>query len=120
MKEVNVAGMLRKITWKQFQTWLAFDMIEPIGGVRHDHLTASIIAMMANLRRDVERFPTPWPYTDFLLRWGEAEQPMQPVKKVYPTWQQLKLQGQMLAALYNAAENEHEQRRGRRRKKSNG
>jgi hypothetical protein len=107
--------MLRRITWKKFVTWKAFDELEPIGGQRLDHLTASIVSTLVNLRRNVDKYPDPFPLADFLLKWGSDSATVKPPPKpTGKTWQQLKLMGQVLAALYNQAEDDHNKRRRRK------
>jgi len=111
--------MLGKISWAKFIRWQAFDELDPIGGLRHDYLTASIVSMMVNLRRDHEKYPDPVPLKTFLLEWGKKAKKLLDTnpKPKGKSWQELKLIGQMMAGLYNAAEDEHQKKLAKRRKK---
>lgn len=111
--------MLAKIPWSKFVRWQAFDEIDPIGGLRHDYLTASIVAMMANLRRDHEKHPDPIPLATFLLQWGKKAKKLLDAnpKPKGKSWQELKLIGQMMAAMYNAAEDDYNRKKQRRKKR---
>jgi hypothetical protein len=111
MKRVNVDGMLREISAKQFIEWIAFDELEPIGGLKDDYRAASIVATLVNLRRNVEKFPAPIPISNFLLKWGDELRNQPAVKPPQKTWQQLKLIGQVMAASYNMMEEAKHRRR---------
>lgn len=105
------------MTWKQFQSWQAYDKIDPIGGARLDTLVASIVSTLVNLHRNTEKYPNPFPIADFVLKWGEASKFVtEPAKPVGKTWQQLKLIGQICAAAYNITE-EEERRKSKRKKR---
>jgi hypothetical protein len=105
--------MLRRMPWRQFQRWQAFDEVEPIGGVRLDYNTASIVSTLVNLRRNTEKHPEPFHLVDFLLKWGgeKKDAPVETPKPTQKTWQQLKFMGQWLSALYNQAEETPAKRR---------
>jgi hypothetical protein len=110
--------LLRRLSWKKFLSWKAFDEIEPIGGKRLDYLVASIVSTLVNLRRNVEKYPSPFPLGDFLLNWGvKSGGSVKPPPKPQKTWQQLKLMGQILAGMYNAAEDEHQRKLKRQKKR---
>jgi hypothetical protein len=107
-----------------------FDDIEPFTAIRDDLQFASIVSTLVNLRRNVEKFPEPFPLTDFLLLFGDKEERerqsklIAAIKKTDPKltkakdWRELKAMGQFLAALYNAAEDsENEKKEKRRRRK---
>jgi hypothetical protein len=88
--------------------------LEPIGAIRQEWGFASIVAALVNLRRNTEKYPKPFPISDFLVRWGEEEVKAEPPKPQGKTWQQLKLIGQVLAASYNMMEEEKQKRRRKR------
>lgn len=55
------------MSWTEFQRWAAFDALDPIGGRRDDLLAAHWMATFVNMHRDHEKFPNPFPLTDFIL-----------------------------------------------------
>jgi hypothetical protein len=67
---------------------------------------------LVNLHRNREKFPDPFPISDFVLKWGD-DAGKAPAKKPGKTWQQLKLIGQVMAASYNMMEEEDQKKRKR-------
>jgi hypothetical protein len=105
--------MLDQMSWKEFQDWRNFNELEPFTAMREDMRTASIVAALYNLRRNTEKFPDPFPVTDFLLLFGdELERDRlrtalghgKDAKPKQKSWQELKAMGQFLAMMYNALE----------------
>ena len=112
--------MLHQMSWEQFVSWKAFDRIEPIGGKRLDYLFASMVSMMANLHRNTEKFPDPFPLSMFLLKWDETKKKLEVVEAPKPkqkSWQELKAIGMFCAAAFNAIEESDRERREKRKKK---
>ncbi len=101
--------MLRDMPIEQFQEWMAFDEIEPIGGRRGDWQAASVVSTLYNLQRNRERYPEPFSPEMFLLEHGKAPSPLPTAKPAGMPWQQMKF----LAQAYVAGVNQ-ENARGRR------
>lgn len=104
-------------TRSQILDWQTFDELEPIGDIRGDHQAASIVAMLANIHRNTDKFPKPFPVAAFLLNFGgapelAAELP-KPRKK---DWRELKAIAQSLATMYNEEERKKTLRMNRRKR----
>lgn len=96
MGRVDVDAMLRSLTWQQLVEWELFTRLE--GGFeedRADYRAASIASMIANTNRDPKKHPAPWPMTDFLVQFGDA----QPASATRPQqdWRMMKAIGQAMA-----------------------
>lgn len=88
---------------------MEFNKTYPIGLDRLDTLFASVVAAIYNTRRNVEKFPEPWPISDFILEWGKGK-PKKKDDKTKPgltparDWRDLKLIGQIYSAAFNMIE----------------
>ncbi len=89
--------MLRGLTAEQFLGWLAYAELEPFDEMRADYRAASIVQMIANMNRDPKKHPKPFLITEFVLKFGEAEE----VKKPQQRWQDQKAIARMYAAMYD-------------------
>lgn len=71
--------MLRGLSVRQFQEWLAYMDLEPIDERRADFRAASIVQALYNINRDVKRYPTPFKLDDFVLKFEDAPKQKQDV-----------------------------------------
>jgi len=69
---VNVDGMLRSLTAKQFMEWEHYARLEPFNELRDDYRAASIVQMIANVNRGKEQ--KPYALQDVLIKFGEQEE----------------------------------------------
>jgi len=100
---VNVDAMLRSLTARQFQEWLAYARLEPFDEVRADYRAAQVAQMvlLVNLAKDA-KLPT---LDELLLKFGEVTEP---AKASAPMdWRKMKALTQMLAASYAEPEKPH-------------
>jgi hypothetical protein len=87
--------MLRGMTVAQFFEWIAYAEMEPFDEIRADYRAASIVAMIANMNRDIKKHPRALPIADFVLKFGvETTRPKR------QTWQEQKLVAAQFAAMY--------------------
>ena len=96
--------MLRSLTARQFAEWEHFVQLEgPLGEIRQDYRTASILQMLANVNRAAKQ--KPYTLEDFLLKFGEQDEE-KPRRSTKQTWQEQKalLLGPILAAYSVPAE----------------
>jgi hypothetical protein len=68
---------------REFAEWMSFARLEPIGERRGDWQAASIVAAIANANRDPKKRKEAFAVSDFLLRFGTAEE--EPERQ---TWQE--------------------------------
>jgi hypothetical protein len=94
---VNVRQMLGEISWTEFIEWMVFNEVEPFDPIRADMRAASVCATVANVNRDRKKRSRPFKSEDFVLHWGDGI-PQKPRQ----TWQQQKMIGKMVAAMYNS------------------
>jgi hypothetical protein len=106
--------MLREMSWEEFQDWLAFDAIHPIGDRRGDWQAATVCASIWNAafasRGSRKRFRP----STFLLDFTE-EPKVETDADVTPatSWQHMQMVARMQVALANAEE-QKKVKRGRR------
>jgi hypothetical protein len=93
---LDVDGLLRTISARQFFGWQHFAEVEPFTfnkELRADYRTASIVQMIANVNRGKRKA---YSLDEFLLKFDDAKPP---AKK---TWQEMQKVAYMIAAAYNA------------------
>lgn len=89
MHEVNVPGMLRRISYKLFVEWLGFIALQgPIGDERADWRMATLCALLANINRDKKTRWKPYEAREFLLQFGLPDAPVrrQTGKEQFENW----------------------------------
>jgi len=84
--------MLRSISLKQFQEWIAYSDVEPFDEVRADLRSAQICATIANNNPNRKRGSKSYTAGDFLMKFGQETKRKQ-------TWQQM----EVMARAYSAA-----------------
>lgn len=107
------------MSWPEFQEWMAFDLIHPIGDRRGDWQAATVCASIWNsafARAGSRKRLKP---SDFLLEFTEVaqEDPVATSEAATPAtpWQHMKFVAQMQVALAKADEQKKNRRnRGRR------
>jgi hypothetical protein len=110
--------------WTQFQDWLEFDKVEPIGGLRADWQAGMISAMMMNAAVLIRTGQVDLKFQprDFLLDFtpkpkrAPGEAPRAPAEQSRrdgggQTWQQQKFIAQAFAAVSRADEAKKKKRR---------
>ena len=107
----DVGGLLRSLTLDEFRRWRAFAYLEPWDETRADYRAASIVWAIVNMNRDAKKHPTPYPLTDFLLKFGEAMEAQKPKGK---TPAQLLAIARQITAAYNKAHDGPRRRRAGR------
>lgn len=70
--------MLRRMGAKLFNEWRAFEELEPFEDIRQDWRMAQLVAKLANLHRNLEAHPEPYPISDFLLNYGNEKEEARP------------------------------------------
>jgi hypothetical protein len=112
--------MLREMSWIEFQEWMAFDLIHPIGDRRGDWQAAQVCASIWNsafARAGSRKRLKP---SDFLLEFTEVAKddptPTSDASTPATPWQHMKFIAQMQVALAKADElkKQKRDRRGRR------
>ncbi len=94
---VDVDGLLRRMTAKQFLGWQHFAQIEPFTfdkELRADFRSAQIVQVIANVNRGSKQ--KAYTLQDFLLKFDDAKPP---TKK---TWQEMQKTAYMIAMAFNA------------------
>ena len=89
--------MLRTMTTQQFFEWVVYAELEPFDEVRGDYRAASIVAMIANMNRDIKKHPKALPITDFVLKFG-----VETTELKKQSWQEQKLIAAQFAAMYES------------------
>ena len=79
--------MLDEITLAQLVEWQFYSQLEPWDDVRDDIRTAQIVQALVNLNRDSKKHPKPFPIADFILRFGEADEDVEPEPAPEQTWE---------------------------------
>ncbi len=87
--------MLRSLTSKQLQEWMAFAELEPFGEDREDARFGSVVQVLMNVHRSTKHRPSPYTLADTVLEGGDAFEAV--VVRQPQTWQHMKMIG-MLAA----------------------
>lgn len=93
---LDVEGLLRKTSARQFFEWQYFAEVEPFTfnrELRADYRTASIVQMIANVNRGKRKA---YSLDEFLLKFDDAKPP---TKK---SWKDMQKIAYMIAAAYNA------------------
>ncbi|MCR4301789.1 MAG: DUF4035 domain-containing protein [Sulfuricaulis sp.] len=90
---VDVGGMLRGLTAKQFMAWVSYMRLHPIGERRADYRAASVCAVIANVNRGKDQ--KPFTVEDFLLKFGEEA----PERK--QTWQEKQAVARAIVMAYS-------------------
>lgn len=88
---------------REFAEWMAFARLEPIGERRGDWQAAAIAVTIANANRDTKKRKEPFAVSDFLLRFGTADE--EPEKQ---TWQEQLRIAEMLNVAFGGVDLRHE------------
>jgi hypothetical protein len=96
LKRVNVDGMLRCITAKQFFEWEAYDALEPFTEEREDYRNAAIIQMIHNTQVKKEHQKT---LGEFVVFKKDADEIP---KRRKQTWQEQKQIAYSIVMAFNA------------------
>lgn len=88
MREIDVDGMLRRISYRQFVEWLGYMALDPIGEERQDWRFATLCALLANIYRDKKTRWKPFEAKEFLLQFGLPPAPVrrQSGKEQFEAW----------------------------------
>lgn len=97
MKEPNVDGLLRSITFDQFLEWKAYDTLFPFGDTRQDWNFASLAATVMNALMISVRSEQRFRPKDFLLEFKDepSKVAVEPKKAPVPNWQRMKFIAKM-------------------------
>lgn len=72
----TVEELQERMTYEEFQQWLALMEIEPVGEQRMDLRFAMLSALIANVNRDAQKRPQAYKLEDFLPDfWNERPAP---------------------------------------------
>jgi len=67
-------GQLDEMPYSELLEWMEFAEIEPFGLPVQDVIQANALALHANMRRDVKKYPEPFPIKNFQLFAQKQEQ----------------------------------------------
>ena len=93
---MNVDGLLRGLTARQFLEWEAYAELEPFGEIRADYRAASIARTVAEVNRDPKKRSEPFEIEDFLLRFRDEAG-----RRREQTWQEMKTIAHLIVAAYS-------------------
>ena len=67
------------MTSSQLSEWEAYDKLDPIGEWRWEFSIANLMALIANVNRDIKKAPNPYKPLDFMPQWDKEheERPQQ-------------------------------------------
>lgn len=60
-------GQIDEMPYAEFLEWIEFAEIEPFGLPVQDVIQANALALHANMRRDIKKYPDPFPIKNFQL-----------------------------------------------------
>ena len=82
---MSVRRAQREVDSAEFSEWMAYARLEPFGQDRQDANAAAIQATLANVHRDPKSRPQPFTPDEFLLRFGDDEEPQEQPADVLAT-----------------------------------
>jgi hypothetical protein len=92
--------MLNEITLSQLIEWQHYARLEPFDETRADIRAAQITQILANINRDPKKHSEPFQLSEFILRFGEEDDPIMSPPKPEQTWQEQMRIGRMIAESY--------------------
>lgn len=95
---MTVERMLAEISAKELTEWMAFDTVEPFGGLQDEYRTGMIASTVANTTRDEKKKKEPFTPQDFMRPEFLSEQPVEEDEEVDEEVKQLKLWNRIKAA----------------------
>lgn len=78
--------MGQRLSALEFEEWLAYNAIDPIGLERADAAAGIVASVIANVNRDPKKKPDPFTAADFMPRYDRKRSDVPPESK----WQQQK------------------------------